>query len=951
MILKYASNHCRFIATLISLIFSSILLHAQLPVKELRFKSHSFNHTFGFSSDNKFLVTNGKGWICPSDTFDIKVWDVDHETVVNTFIGHRCNISSVTFSPDNKLVISASTDGNIKWWNLKTNDLEKSLALKEKIISAVFTSQGKYLVLLSVKEVPVPNKSNSFRIENNIHFVDNSTGKIIKNFKGGISNYTENSLRFSSDDNYFAYSNGYDFVVQRTETGEVIKTSKFNPISNSGQSVDFSPNSKYLATAGPNDTIKLWNTSNFAIDKYLISGNNAKAHFLTFSPDSKYIASIEDVEDDPSIKIWDVENGTQLNVLSDTAQVLKFSPDGKYLIASTGNKIKFWLVSDIVAQKSGPKYPPRLIIKANSVSFKALNSSGQLDAGEEAVVTFTVINQGKYVGKKLKLNTNLTLKSKNGDNSNHTYFDTLYQIATSNMYQNWSKELFFEEMKKIDFKKDVYETLSKYEKDFKISEDSYYAKLNSKNEIQIISYPYRVLPEIIEAGKEYKVEIRLKAGLDIPTDQCKLTMQVIEPNGFDSPPVEIDFITSSFKKPKVLVVDGIFSAEGGGNLKVNQATTLEVLVQNIGEGKAQDVSAVIKLPTNVINLGESEFKITTLKSGESSKINFQFIATARYSKNEIPIEIILNEKYKKYSSNKIFTVPLNQILNTTKYKVENGNEQSNPIALASLHSDVDKDIPVIQNQLNSRYALIIGNEDYKKYQMGLHSDQNVLFARNDALVFREYLIKTLGVPEKQTFMLTDATRAQMSRELERITQLVKMTPNAELVFYYAGHGLPDIETQQGYLIPVDVTASNLKDAISLKELYSKLASSKASKTLVFLDACFSGGGRGENGLLAARTVKVKPKGDIIEGNIVAFTASSGEEVSLPLIKEYHGLFTYYLLKKIKDTQGQLTLEQLKTYLESEVPKASLIENGIRQTPQVLVAPDLSDKWLSWKLQN
>jgi WD40 repeat protein len=163
--LKNTSNHYRYIATLIGLIFPSILLHAQLPVKELLFKSHSFNHTLAFSSDNKFLVTNGKGWICPTDTFDIKVWDVDQETIVNTFIGHKCNISSVTFSPDNKLVISASTDGYVKWWNLKTNTLEKSLALKEKIISAVFTSQGKYLVLLSVKEVPVPNKSNSFIIQ------------------------------------------------------------------------------------------------------------------------------------------------------------------------------------------------------------------------------------------------------------------------------------------------------------------------------------------------------------------------------------------------------------------------------------------------------------------------------------------------------------------------------------------------------------------------------------------------------------------------------------------------------------------------------------------------------------------------------------------------------------------------------------------------------------------
>ena len=258
------------------------------------------------------------------------------------------------------------------------------------------------------------------------------------------------------------------------------------------------------------------------------------------------------------------------------------------------------------------------------------------------------------------------------------------------------------------------------------------------------------------------------------------------------------------------------------------------------------------------------------------------------------------------------------------------------------------EIPSTGRVVKNRFALIIGNEDYGKFQTGLQSDQNVLFARNDALVFKEYAVNTLGVLEKHTFTLTDATRGQMSREIERITELAKLTPNAEIIFYYAGHGLPDFETFESYLVPVDVAASNLDDAIKLKDLYSKLASSKASKIMVFLDACFSGGGRGENGLLAARTVKIRPKSDIVEGNIVAFTASSGKEVSLPFESQSHGLFTYYLLKKLQETQGNVTLDELGQHLEQEIPKASLLENGLLQRPQVLVSPDLDEKWMLWK---
>jgi len=42
------------------------------------------------------------------------------------------------------------------------------------------------------------------------------------------------------------------------------------------------------------------------------------------------------------------------------------------------------------------------------------------------------------------------------------------------------------------------------------------------------------------------------------------------------------------------------------------------------------------------------------------------------------------------------------------------------------------------------------------------------------------------------------------------------------------------------------------------------------------------------------------------------------------------------------------MKDLVDYLASEVPKASLLENGMKQTPQVLVAPDLGDVWRNWK---
>ena len=285
---------------------------------------------------------------------------------------------------------------------------------------------------------------------------------------------------------------------------------------------------------------------------------------------------------------------------------------------------------------------------------------------------------------------------------------------------------------------------------------------------------------VVEVGKEYVVNVTLNAGMNLLSGKAKLYLQVTEPNGLDAPSIEVEFATLAFQPSNLVAADGVFSSEFGGSLKANYPTSLQVLVQNTGTGDAQEIITEIQLPQNVINLGETAYEIPVLKSGESSKLNFEFIVNARYYSQEVPIKIILKEKNGKYGSEKTFVAHMNQSLAVTRVSVQSEEFKSATVVAASLHSDVDKNIPVNLTQNANRFALVIGNEDYKRFQTGLQSDQNVAYARNDAAVFKEYLTKTLGFPDKQVFMLTDATRGQMSRELERITELVKLSPGARV---------------------------------------------------------------------------------------------------------------------------------------------------------------------------
>lgn len=265
-------------------------------------------------------------------------------------------------------------------------------------------------------------------------------------------------------------------------------------------------------------------------------------------------------------------------------------------------------------------------------------------------------------------------------------------------------------------------------------------------------------------------------------------------------------------------------------------------------------------------------------------------------------------------------------------------------------SDVDKDIPDLGAFNQNRFALIIGNEDYASQQTDLSVESNVEFARNDASAFREYAIHALGIPAENIELLLDATTGKMKQSLTRLSLLAKNSRgDAEVYFYYAGHGLPDEITKEQYLIPVDISGKNVPDGIKLSDAYRLLTEYPSKRVVVFLDACFSGGARSQ-GLLSARSVKINPKEELLKGNLIVFTASSGEQASLGYPVKEHGLFTYYLLKKLKESNANLTFRELADYLNDEVGLNSVLINSKEQNPQTNVSSQIKNEWQNWKLK-
>lgn len=263
-------------------------------------------------------------------------------------------------------------------------------------------------------------------------------------------------------------------------------------------------------------------------------------------------------------------------------------------------------------------------------------------------------------------------------------------------------------------------------------------------------------------------------------------------------------------------------------------------------------------------------------------------------------------------------------------------------------SSVDNNIPKSSTTNPYRFALIIGNEDYASQQSDLNSEINVDFARNDASAFREYAKSTLGIPEDNITFLLDGTSGKMQQAIAKMNLLVKNTGGkADIFVYYAGHGLPDENTKEAYLMPVDVSGKNPSAGIKLKDFYADLTQYPSKSVTVFIDACFSGGARNQ-GLIAARGVKIKPKEEQLSGKLVVFSASSGDQSSLPYKDKSHGMFTYYLLKKLQDSKGKVSYLEMSDYLKENVGLKSVVINSKEQNPQTNISPSAESVWKDWE---
>jgi len=240
------------------------------------------------------------------------------------------------------------------------------------------------------------------------------------------------------------------------------------------------------------------------------------------------------------------------------------------------------------------------------------------------------------------------------------------------------------------------------------------------------------------------------------------------------------------------------------------------------------------------------------------------------------------------------------------------------------------------------WGLIIGIEDYAHLP-------RVDFARKDALVIKEYFNRILGVPEHNIISLidSDATRARISGYLKSFIP-ANVSKNTTFYVYFAGHGAPDMEKGDPYLVPYDGDTLFIEETgYKLREFYKDINDLDINQAYVFLDSCFSG--------VASRAAEMLTKGSrpallkvedigMATQEVIALTAATGGQTSNPFPKEKHGLFTYYLLNALSGKADEnedrfVSIKEIYNYVTRHVTRAAR-RMGREQTP--FISPSMED---------